>query len=618
MPNRLGYDAELEQLEDTYQRTLAWDIEPLRRALSAVAGGPAVFIGTGGTLAVAHLAAQLHEQFGGQPSRVVTPLELVRLPPTLQAGAVLFSAGAKHPDAIGVLERLGAGRFQPAVLLTLRDPADMAGWVSLEAHIVALPSLHFREGFLATNSLLSMMVALIRAHAGDESLPSALPRPDVELPASDTENLLVLATPDLAAVGVDLETRCAELGLACVQVTDYRNFAHGRHVGLSRRARNTAVVGLVAEPLEKLATATLNVLPMEIEKVAWRARHTVPVAVLELTLASMALAGKLAAAQGVNATRPGAAPYGRRLYHLSMRSVLPEMEDGPVQRKIAALGAGTSDSAVVSLYDDSYQKWSEQISLIEFGGVVLDYDGTVCATTKRFDLPPAKIQTALISLLDAGVGVGIASGRGKSLYWDLRQWVPERHWGSVVVGLYNGGARVLLSDELPDLAGPTELMSSVAKRIGELPIGPGGQIEARSVQVTVSVSSGAFAHVGRLAKLVANAMAQPPALPVKVVASAHSVDLVAAETTKVTIAQEIEASTGLPVLAIGDQGDIGGNDFELLASRPWTLTVDRCSPDPSRCWYLDKRGRTGPRLLEAYLGSVSLSSASLRFVWKSM
>ena len=39
------------------------------------------------------------------------------------------------------------------------------------------------------------------------------------------------------------------------------------------------------------------------------------------------------------------------------------------------------------------------------------------------------------------------------------------------------------------------------------------------------------------------------------------------------------------VLAIGDQGDLGGNDFELLASSRWTLSVDRCSADPARCWW---------------------------------
>ncbi len=71
------------------------------------------------------------------------------------------------------------------------------------------------------------------------------------------------------------------------------------------------------------------------------------------------------------------------------------------------------------------------------------------------------------------------------------------------------------------------------------------------------------------------------------------------------------------VLAIGDQGQAGGNDFELLAATPWSLSVDRCSADPSRCWNLDTRGARGPALLVDYLGALKLTRAGARFLWRT-
>lgn len=616
MAPRKRYEAELADLERYFRDVAHWaGIDDLRNALMVVAGGPALFVGTGGTLAVARLAATLHEQVGGQPARVVTPLELATLPAMTRSGAVLFSSGLLHPDALGALERLANNRFRPAVVVTFRDADAVAEIAPADVQAAVLPPLDFREGFLATTSVLVMAVALVRAYAGDEALPAALPRPTVEAPTA-AEQLLVLTTPALAPVATDIETRCHELGLASVQVTDYRNFAHGRHVGLLRRAKTTSVLGLIDQPLERLATATLDALPRDqIEVTAWRAAHRGPAAVIELLVASMELAGSMAAAQGVNPARPGAAPFGRRLYHLRLGRLLPPLVDGPIERKLRALVTSLDADTTRARYEDAHRDWCERLADQAFGGVVLDYDGTVCATGRRYELPDQAVQAGLTRLLDHGVTVGFASGRGPSLHRDLRQWVPRHHWFRVITGLYNGGACVSLDEELPDLAEPTPDMEAVFRRLQQLPVIDALIVEPRASQVTVSVRAGAYAQIGRLAELVVDAMSQHPELPVKVLRSGHSIDVVPRASSKRLVIDRIADGTAGPVLAIGDQGDVGGNDFELLASSPWTLTVDRCSADATRCWYLDTKGRAGPELLAAYLDAMVPAAGGFAMRW---
>lgn len=569
-------------------------------------------MGTGGTLAVARFAAWLHERTCGQPARVLTPLELACLPPLTNSGVVLFSAGLKHPDALAALELLGSTRFRPAVVVTFRDPATLADLVSPDLCVITLPPLEIREGFLATTSVLVMMAAVFRSYMGHDTLPLELPIPDVEMPAAVAGRLLVLTTPELAPVATDLETRFHELGLAPVQVTDYRNLAHGRHVGLARHAADTTVIGLVSEPLTKLAETTIAVLSKGgLRPIAWRARQEGPLAVLELVQASMALAGQVAANQNVTVSRPGAAPFGRRLYHLGVKRLVPTAGDGPVERKLVALASGATDHSARDTYVEALKSWLEGLGRQRFAAVVLDYDGTVCPTGARTELPPEPVRDAISRVLDAGGTVGFASGRGKSLHADLRAWVDTKAWSRVTVGLYNGGWVGTLTDDLPDFSAPSGVIEAAHARLKEIPAAAGLVLEARMSQLTVTVGPGAFAVTGRLGALITSALSRSPSIPVKVVSSGHSVDVVPNEVTKVAVAEEVGAIRGRPVLSIGDQGDVGGNDFELLAETQWSLTVDRCSADPTRCWYLDSQGRSGPDLTTAYLNAINVEPDGL-------
>jgi hypothetical protein len=104
-----------------------------------------------------------------------------------------------------------------------------------------------------------------------------------------TQNCLVLVGPGTEAAGIDLETRFSETGLAAAQLVDYRNFAHGRHYGLSRNQDHTTVVAFIAPEYADLANATLAQLPNEVPVIRIETYQEWPFGVLELLVGSMQL-----------------------------------------------------------------------------------------------------------------------------------------------------------------------------------------------------------------------------------------------------------------------------------------------------------------------------------------
>src|SRR5947207_3254844 len=109
----------------------------------------------------------------------------------------------------------------------------------------------------------------------------------------------------------------------------------------------------------------------------------------------------------------------------------------------------------------------------------------------------------------------------------------------------------------------------------------------------------------RLVELTRSVVARPPTPAVCVLESAHAVDIVPADVTKAAVVAQVATLAAGPVLTIGDQGQLGGNDFALLACQPHSLSVDRCSdpllePRRPRCHRTRRTARLSRR---AALGS---------------
>lgn len=608
-----SYDDQLLELGETYRDALTTDLDQLRALLAAVGTRPCVFVGSGGALAVARFAAELHERRTRTFARSATPLELRTLLPSLDAAMVIFSAGARHADTRRAIQLAARAGIAPIGLVTHRPTDDFEGLAGYSAAwIVSIP-LERRDGFLATHSTLAMATMLLRATNGAE-LPSSLPAFDEVDHPPLRRSVVVLVAPGYRAVGTDLETRLAETGVAQAQVTDYRNFAHGRHHGLSRNLDDTTIVALVDPDVKALADATLRQMPAEAHIVQLTTRLKWPIGVLDLLVGSMRLLAPTARCHGLDPARPRVPEFGRRLYHLSSGQTPASNTFDAVSRKLAVLGL-LEHRGLRSGYEDALDEWLTDVQQATIGGVVVDYDGTVCETDRRFEPPEPSVRAAFLSLLEAGVVVGFASGRGSSLHRELRSWLPFALWERVELGLYNGGLLLTLDQPLEPSNGEGTPFATIEESLRDGPFSELIDVEARPHQIGVQGRAGGVIGPGALAQLASELAARTPGAALKAVASAHSVDIVPASSSKRAVLDRVLSRVDGATVAIGDQGQLGGNDFELLAATRWSLSVDRCSADPTRCWNLDLRGQRGPLVLDRYLRALKIQRRGVRFRW---
>ena len=612
---RRSYGEELRLLPAVFAELREARISELEDWVTEAHPGPLLVVASGGALAVARLASDLHEVETDRIAKAMTPSEFSTAPHDPNASVLLLSAGARHPDILAAARRASTRGYRSIGLVTLRPQEELpASLRRPDIRPIVLPSPPGREGFLATSSVLAMAVAIAKAYRGSgQVLPRNLSVFERPLDARVRPASVVLTGARHAAPGVDFETRMSELGLSHVQLTDYRNFAHGRHAGFSKQVASTSVVAFIAPQYVQLADATIPQLPSETDLIEVRTTEPWPASALELMIASMQLTDSTARAAGVEPSRPGVPPFGRRLYHLRDPGVPRARKVGPVERKLLASGSSPDDEGLRERYIHAFDQWHALLRRAKLGGVVLDYDGTCCETSRRYELTPEPVRTAITRLLESGMVIGFASGRGASLHRDLRKWIPKAFWGEILLGLYNGALVLSLNEVIPDQHECAGDLAEAATRLEESPIGSLVKIDRRKFQVTIELPSGSRIGGSALAALVAESISRTPRLALKVVASAHSADIVSTGTTKAAVLEAISSRIREEVLAIGDQGHLGGNDFELLAATPLSLSVASCSADPTRCWNLGRSGESGSSLLIKYLDALHAVSGGFRF-----
>lgn len=632
------YHKEIEALHDTFCWAAGAEVAELGRAMQSLAEGSLIVVGSGGSLSVARFVAALHESATGHLARACTPLDFESLPPLSPAtGVLVLTAGGSNPDVISAMKLAREKEPHRIVALAMRKGSRLARSLPKDDRInfFEYPVPFGKDGYLATNSLLGAATILSRAVIGEGVLAETLPELLGVSKFSDycdtiersvracfqRRFIIVLHDRNGMPGAHDIETRCSEVALAAVQVSDLRNFAHGRHQWIARHGDDTAVICLHSESSASLARRTLSLLPDNVpqaEIVLPAEAHT---AGLVSFVASIVVAKVGGDCLGVDPGRPEVPDFGRKLYRLRSRPATDEqaVDKAHIQRRLRRHGLPLSDE-MMAIATVAEHEFRERMARASFGSVVLDFDGTLLGASEKKTGLRKQIGQELNRLLDLGIRIGIATGRGHSVRKDLRRAVASKHWAGVLVGYYNGSQLGTLQDEqIPCRDDCLDgQLQEVYERLRENALVRNHCIwTQRGAQLTVETSA---PHILTALKKLGSSTAS--AFPgVRAVWSSHSVDLLSPGVSKLSVVDALASNlpSGLNALCIGDKGAFPGNDFELLQT-PWSLSVDEEPAFLDRGWRISPKGCRGVDASLRYLAALQQSERrdAVKLVWEEL
>lgn len=196
------------------------------------------------------------------------------------------------------------------------------------------------DGFLATNSLVAFYSLLFKVY---QNTPTTIDNwsfiKDVETAlksfisgtynlstndweehdaalyeARETDRFYVLYSPDTQAIAIDLESRFSEGSIGCLQISDYRNFAHGRFNWFNQRKGQTAIIALITTESKDVAETILSELPDYICVFKLTTDYSGAKGIMELLLKGMYLSKYLGLRWGLDIGAPTVAAFGKIIH----------------------------------------------------------------------------------------------------------------------------------------------------------------------------------------------------------------------------------------------------------------------------------------------------------------
>jgi hypothetical protein len=635
------FTSKLDSIIDTVVLAAGSDHNRLATALRTASGIPVLVVGSGGSSIAAEFLAACRTGLGHAPTVVVTPMSYVLekgRPPSTPAW--FFSASGENPDILAAFKTAIVDGAAHVDVVTSGAGGALARAAANLAGRRPTPSVHIcpvadpKDGFLATHSVVSACASIVLAADAVAGSPSLRDRQASLLDAAgghlahdartrlrnvefaefaDRDTLLLLHDPSLTAAAVLIETSFWEAGIGAVQRTDFRNFAHGRHVWLSRHPGRTFVLALTCGGSETYWNAIRSEIPANIPSAHLDFGPSGRGNLFEAVVAALCVVEAAGATKGIDPGRPGVADFGRRIFERDDLLAHGRKEDPSTRRKaraevrVDATGRETTD------WTRQRERFLTELAAAEFRAIVLDYDGTVVTTPERLEPPRCEILAALRRLSDAGLHLGFATGRGGSVGEMLRLHLPKKMHREILVGYYNGAHIVSLDVDIgehPPKADPAigafhdALCAERDLFVGDW------RPKAGTLQITIPFAklaspADAFERLVQLLGSVSWGFGPTPWMT----RSAHSVDIVSHGAGKLRVVEEAKRRVGdrlAGVLCIGDSGDCQGNDHDLLEG-PLGLSVDAVCHRHDACWNLLPAEMAGPDGLMRILNAISLS-----------
>lgn len=607
------YQSELDRLPETYAGAMRENVARLKGAIAGASESSVIGVGSGGSFTVASLLCNLHEAYTGRVSRPSTPLEII-CNPTLASSSPVFmiSAEGKNPDITEALDRARHHSARPIHILTnRRDSPLMAGASKLSDVSAHVFELRDKDGYLATNSLLLDAVLVARAYGELDGTDDALPTAMADLliddkimtqwlesaeafveAAAQRGAIIVTYSPLLRPIATDLESKLSEGALLHCQLADLRSFAHGRHLWLAERPQDVVVLALIEPSLSALWNKMRGLFPGDIPTFSMPLPGALPRDLIAGLVGQMHLVDAFAKKMAKDPGQPDVPEFGRDIHYLDLPEFIPVPESrvpADEQSKYDVLGARWPSPRKRGDMSRARNAFVNKITQQTFRAVVFDYDGTLTASQRRTEPPSQPVVQHIQRLVEAGVLVGIASGRGDSVQQQLAKVLPQKILNSLFLGLYNGGwiGSAVAPLQLP---GTTIEFLSHVTRIAWKMKSIGVPIEriktTHPYQVSIRFRDGL--PTDQMWFVVADALRQAGLTTTSLFRSKHSVDVLAPQVGKSgLIAHIIQQSKIDPhqIVTMGDQGAWPGNDVSLLEHR-FSLSVDMPSRRLDRGWKL--------------------------------
>jgi HAD superfamily hydrolase (TIGR01484 family) len=616
------FEKELEKIPCTIKWAFSEKINSIfEEIIETITQFPLLVVGSGGSLSAAHFVARLNEQKSGKLARAITPLELIFSPINPSIHAVLFlTASGNNKDIIKAFEYAIHREFAAIAIVCAKVGSKIVKKASDFSYVQVYEYLNptGKDGFLAVNSLLSINILAARAfNAIDTSNNNIQKLIDFKHNLQKSNWDKILSRKTLIALGaewawpalVDLESKFTEAALGNVLITDFRNFGHGRHHWFDKKGDESALLVLETPQVTSLALKTTTILPAKFPRAVVKSLFSGPLACIDLLIQIFYLVNEAGRRASIDPGKPRVPEYGRKLYHIN----LPVASTSRAKNRIAWI----ERKARVSEYSHSVlgkrlDQFLSDLKNIQFAGIVFDYDGTLCDSPERFTKPKPEIAEALNNLLSSGIAFGVATGRGKSVQESLRLVINRKFWNRIIVGNYNGSTVLQLNKDLPRFNGNlSKNIKEVKERLSQdALLMENTNITVRAKQISFVPKSSfskqnVFARVCEILRDLRN---------IHIVQSDHSVDILDKEASKIHVVEELRGrlkDKARNILIIGDQGQYGGNDFEML-SLPYSLSVNNISSSLTTCWNLSPCGLRGMMATISIIKAINIENKLFR------
>ncbi len=625
MTPRTVFGEKLSALPATIDLCSRDEIVRLAAALAAGQEWRCVAVGSGGSLAAAHYLSTCRKDVSGKPSAAQTPMEFVLGSDDLSDAQVwLFTGRGENVDiaaALRAADNRGAADIR-VVTCNPSTPLNSYKPSFRRPHFHYLPVADEKDGFLSTHSLVTAVVHLLVATdfvlgIDREGRDGARVTTVLSTRLSDARRMamshlwagrlklsdtaLILGDPSLSAASVCLETSLWETAICAPQRTDFRNFAHGRHIWPARRPDDTVLLALTAQHSRSAWAEIEGHLPVELRRETRDYGSGGRIQAAAAVIDSLLVIEAMGNAVSIDPGKPGAGSFAKPIYDGGALGTTSAGLNAGVRHKYRA--ASVLDGEEHD-YSASHAPFYSTLAQQVFRALVLDYDGTIVDTRDRYEPPSADIARQLVRLVEGGMVLGIATGRGGSAGDALRKILPPECSSRVLMGYYNGGYVQPLDVDLESNPAPLDpAIGRLAKLLGPIVDGFSLRPRVRGVQIAADIE-----HVEDVAGLLEALMESPPLKSgeLRLTRSHHSIDIIPASSSKLTVLTELDRLFALPpgaTLCVGDSGHTVGNDYELLG-HPSGLSVDQVCHRSGACWAPFGSNVRGPRALHSILASL--------------